>query len=179
MEFVVERTNLLTPGVIEMHGSVNRADFLRGMWRRKVLPQRPPWALPEEAFTKTCTGCGDCVAACPEKILVAGSGGAPVVDFGRSGCSFCGRCVDVCRAGAFRARASAPWSLRAAIGAECLSTKAVSCRVCGEHCEDAAIRFHPALGGRAIPVVAEACTGCGDCLGVCPVGAIAMREPEQ
>ena len=40
-----------------------------------------------------------------------------------------------------------------------------------------AILFRPALGGYALPEVdAAACTGCGLCIGVCPVKAIEMGQ---
>jgi ferredoxin-type protein NapF len=38
-----------------------------------------------------------------------------------------------------------------------------------------AIRFSPRLGGAACPVIlAEQCTGCGDCVTVCPASAITL-----
>lgn len=62
-----------------------------------------------------------------------------------------------------------------AIAAHCLAERNVVCRSCGEHCADGAIRFSPRLGAAALPaVLADRCTGCGDCLPVCPVGALQL-----
>jgi Na+-translocating ferredoxin:NAD+ oxidoreductase RNF subunit RnfB len=51
----------------------------------------------------------------------------------------------------------------------------VVCRSCGDACEPAAIHFSPQPGGTALPsVLAEQCTGCGDCVPVCPTSAILL-----
>lgn len=68
-----------------------------------------------------------------------------------------------------------PAPLRAQVGAGCLALARVECRLCGEHCDAAAIRFLPRLGGVAVPVVDPArCSGCGDCLPVCPRAALQL-----
>ncbi|HEX5802081.1 MAG TPA: 4Fe-4S dicluster domain-containing protein, partial [Azospira sp.] len=85
----------------------------------------------------------------------------------------------VCKPEALRRAdaAAAPWQLKAVIGDACLARRGVECRVCGEACGEAAIRFRPSRGGIAQPLFdAGRCTGCGGCLAPCPIGAIAMRN---
>lgn len=63
----------------------------------------------------------------------------------------------------------------AVIGGGCMAFKDAVCRSCGDACREAAIRFSPRLNGAALPVVlAERCTGCGDCVAACPAGAITL-----
>lgn len=53
----------------------------------------------------------------------------------------------------------------------------VVCRSCGDVCEAAAIRFSPRVLGAALPeVLAERCTGCGDCVSACPAAAIVLED---
>ncbi len=156
----------------------SRRGFLR-LGRRSVEPaQRPPWALDEARFVDRCTRCERCIEACPTQILIRMDGGFPGVDFSRGECTFCGDCVRSCEPQAlFRQPLDAPpWSLVAAIGADCLAARGVECRVCGEACPEGAIRFRPQRGGVARPQLDEAaCTGCGACIGPCPTRAIAMQ----
>ena len=64
------------------------------------------------------------------------------------------------------------------ISSTCLAARRIECRVCGELCEAGAIRFRPTLGSVAQPVLdATTCTGCGDCVAPCPVGAITRAKP--
>ena len=57
--------------------------------------------------------------------------------------------------------------------AHCLALQNVVCRTCGERCETDAIRFTPRLGAAAEPVLlTDRCTGCGDCVPVCPNAAL-------
>ena len=175
--------------------TLSRTDFLSGAFAGGAsAPLRPPWALAEAAFREACTGCGDCRRACPERILVRGRGELPEVDFQRGGCTFCGACVSACPSGALVLSGASgagaapqelprdlpqdrPWDLTAVIGEDCLSLAGVTCRICEERCSARAIRFRPQLGGRSAPrVEAAACTGCGDCLGACPAGAIEIQH---
>lgn len=68
-----------------------------------------------------------------------------------------------------------PAPLRAVVGPACLAEQRVECRLCGEACDAGAIRFPPRMGGVAAPVVdAARCTGCGDCLPLCPTQALRL-----
>lgn len=154
---------------------VSRRQFMRGDFKGGRAPQRPPWALPENAFVDACSRCGDCVPVCPTKIIVVVRG-YPEVDFRRAECSFCKACVEACKDGALQdGDGTSPWSISAQVADTCLPMRGVECRTCGDHCAAAAIRFSPRLGG---PPVAEiridSCTGCGACVAPCPVNAISI-----
>ena len=150
------------------------------MGRRAVAPaRRPPWALDEALFVDRCTRCDRCIEACPTRILIRMDGGFPGVDFSRGECTFCGDCVTQCEPQALVRNdpAASPWTMVAAIGADCLAVRGVECRVCGEACPERAIRFRLQLGGVAQPVLdTGGCTGCGACIGPCPARAIAMQS---
>lgn len=145
-------------------------------------PVRPPWALPEPGFRDACERCDDCVRACEEGIIFRGPDGYPEVSFAAGGCTLCADCVAACNARALTGdtERESPWAHRVAIGAGCLSRVGVECRSCGEACDSAAIRFRPRVGGPAWPDLdIGCCTGCGQCLPRCPVGAIEIvREPQ-
>lgn len=160
-----------------------RRSFLRGDVRSVMAADaaatpRPPWSLhPDSAFIEHCTRCGDCVRACPRGVLSSGDGGFPQISFAAAGCSLCGDCAKACPTGAIdRARRAEAFEWRVQIDAMCLNRRGVECRVCGDACEARALRFVPARGGIAeLQVDTAACTGCGDCVAVCPVGAITLR----
>lgn len=155
-----------------------RRRFLRGRPLAQPVPAlRPPWAQrPDDRFTEACTRCGHCVSACPSKVLRAGDGAYPEIDFSAAGCTLCGECVLACTSGALRrtaADAPFPWAVQAA--GTCLTRHGVECRICGDACDARALRFVPARGGVAqITVLSERCTGCGECLSTCPVRALAL-----
>jgi ferredoxin-type protein NapF len=152
----------------------SRRGFLRGR-PRAVAPLRPPWALPESEFADRCSRCGDCLKACPTRILAVDDGGYPGVDFSRGECTFCGACRTACRTGAL-APGEIPWRLTLIIGESCLPLRGVECRSCEDSCDAAAIRFRPRLGGPAPPAIdTERCTGCGACVAPCPTGAITFK----
>ena len=94
---------------------------------------------------------------------------------------------DVSRRALFRAvlphNASAPDANPPArvarIGIGCVEPSGVSCRRCGEACDEDAIAFAPIGGGRTAPLLAaDRCTGCCACADVCPVSAITLADAE-
>lgn len=145
---------------------------------------RPPWSHADALFTEACSLCGDCLTACPTGLLVKGRGGYPVVDFSKAHCTFCGSCRDACKAGCFTdaavGGAGIAWPLKASIGATCIESSGVMCRVCENACETAAIRFRPRLGGGSTASIdLAACTGCGQCVATCPAKAISITNGAQ
>lgn len=160
-----------------MATSINRAQFLRGDFNGRHSPLRPPWAKPEAEFVESCTACDQCCSACPEKIIVKGRAGYPLVDFALGECVFCERCVEACQTGALEKNNARAWSMQAEISQACLTAKDVVCRSCSEHCERSAIHFIARLGTVAKPQINhDSCNGCGACFAVCPVDAVEMRN---
>ncbi len=156
---------------------ISRRQLLRGRLSAQPLPLRPPWALAEADFTASCSRCGDCVRACPGKIIRQGDGGFPEIDFRYGECSFCGDCVTACPTPALQRRESGapPWRAVAAILDSCIARRGVTCQVCQEQCEARAIRFSPRAGRVPVPELdAGLCSGCGACVASCPVSAIAV-----
>jgi ferredoxin-type protein NapF len=167
---------------------MGRRAFLRGQHSRGVaVPCRPPWAVDETLFTRVCTRCGACVAACSTGLLAQGSGGYPEADFQRAHCTFCTDCAHACAentrqnapcqpSALFFSPDLLPWTLQATISTACLPHKGVLCRSCEDHCEAGAIRFAPRQGCPAQPDIERSrCTGCGECVASCPVYAINMK----
>lgn len=158
---------------------MNRMQFLRGGFRSAQETFRPPWALEESLFVETCDRCGDCIKVCPTSIIEKGRGGFPTINFQKGECEFCGDCVTRCKSGALQQQAMeanhSPWSLAAVIADSCIATKGVVCRTCGEQCDERAITFRPRVGGVSNPELdIKACTGCGACVGPCPVKAVSI-----
>ncbi len=155
---------------------MDRRDFFRRMSGKKQAI-RPPGTQPGEAFYSRCDGCKACVKACTQNIIRLVSG-LPVVDFAKAGCTFCGRCGEVCDRKAIVASAALEetWNWRAEISPDCLDKHGVVCRTCESSCEEDAIKFRPALGGRTdVNVLVEVCIGCGACVASCPKNAISMK----
>ena len=163
--------------MIEMINPGRRA-FFRGA-TRLPSPVRPPWT-DDAGFGEGCTRCGDCLAACPEAILVPGDGGFPEVDFSRGACTFCGDCATSCGEGLFDRSTRPAWRHVAVIGDACLARRGVVCQSCKDACDEPAITLAYGSGRAPMPEIdAAACTGCGACIAVCPADAIAMTGTAQ
>jgi ferredoxin-type protein NapF len=68
----------------------------------------------------------------------------------------------------------------AVIGDGCLADAGIVCRSCGDACPEVAIRFQPRLGRPPQAIVNEAvCTGCGDCVAICPGDAVTLRAAQN
>ena len=155
--------------------NLSRRGLFRGHLSAPKAGIQLPWSVSWDEFVAGCTRCGDCLAACPEQILIKGDGGFPTVDFHRGECTFCTECVSACQAPVFRPTIQTPWEYVAHIEAGCLATAQVFCQRCQDSCEQQAIRFSPRLGRVPTPGIhAESCNGCGACVADCPVGSISI-----
>lgn len=155
----------------------SRRHFL-GRLVRSADSLRPPWT-DEAALHAACSKCGECVRACPERILAKGPAGLPVVDF-RSGsgmCTFCGECAASCPEPVFDTDRAPPWQVGVAIeDSACLARAGIYCRSCGDACLEQAIRFTPQIGSIPVPEIDPSrCTGCGACMAGCPGEAVSLR----
>ncbi len=154
--------------------------FLRGDFKGKKTPLRPPWAITESLFPQICTGCGECVSRCPTHIIKLARANFPVIDFSSGECLFCEQCVAACQPRALlKTRQKTPWPIKASINqSACITSRGVECRSCYDPCEARAIQMPPRLGGICIPILnTNHCTGCGACFSLCPVQAITMNQP--
>ena len=179
--------------------NISRMQLLRGDYKGKNKPFRPPWAIPEQYFIDFCTRCDKCIEACFDELIVKGQGGFPQMDFAKGGCDFCQDCLNICETDALKKIPKQyektnntnnsgedldsylpPWHIKANIDlTKCLSMNAVICRSCGESCDEEAIKFNLKLGGIAEPVLnIEQCNGCGACFSVCPVKVITISSVE-
>ncbi len=158
---------------------ISRRRFLTGN-RQEGTTFRPPWTPPEDEFIDQCRRCDDCIAVCETGLLKKGSGGFPEADFSQAGCSFCGSCSDACQHDVIQQHViqeteDVPWNILATINPQCLALNRVHCRTCQETCEARAISFTIKTGGVAIPSInTDQCTGCGECVSLCPITAISM-----
>jgi len=147
----------------------------------------PPGAIvPAERFLEACTGCGDCVEACPNSSIVAVEAGGrtlPLIAPERKPCYLCHDlpCIAACREGAL---ADPGGTARVRMGIarvdprRCVTFRGQTCRLCFNACPfpNEAIMM---VGGRPI-VSSGACTGCGLCEYACPEHPKAIRiVPER
>lgn len=145
---------------------------------------RPPGAIDERAFRETCTGCGDCVRACPENaILPAPQGlfpdfaGTPVIIPRRRACVMCDpiHCAVACPSGALVdvAREAMRIGTARVMPALCFAHQGQDCDTCHAVCPE---RGKAIVIRRRMPEVnPAACTGCGLCEYACPAHPAAIR----
>jgi len=146
-------------------------------------PLRPPGSVEEARFAGMCVRCGNCVRACPSRIIRHDTGGlgiasllTPVLSFESGFCrADCRACGQVCPSGAIR-RLGAEDKRRTVIGlAEvdldtCLMASGRECTLCMAECPYQAIDIEsPDEFSRRPRVDKSRCTGCGACEAVCPM----------
>ena len=160
---------------------LSRRDFLRGgsKTESRAPAFRPPWT-DDVRVVAHCSACGECLSACPQNILYADGDGRPAVSFRERECTFCGACADACRDPVFDIHRGRPWPLKVSISGSCLLMSGITCQTCTDACDASALRFDMRVRpSGAIEIDPDACTGCGACVGVCPVSAIAIRDGRQ
>lgn len=157
----------------------------------KPLPIRPPGALPESEFARTCVRCGQCFTACPTgavvpSMLEGGIGGflSPRLDFRRGPCvPGCIACQQSCPSGALRIlppleRRTVRIGLAKIDGKRCVRSGGVDCRVCKSACPYNALTY-PTSGPSKLPYLeADLCIGCGMCEHACPSPGGVVIETE-
>jgi MauM/NapG family ferredoxin protein len=144
---------------------------------------RPPGALPEADFLRTCIRCGECMKACVTNTLQpclweSGLTGlwTPKLETRMAPCEpNCNVCGKVCPTQAIRSL-SLEEKTHARIGTAVLKKESClvwaqnkMCLICDEICPYNAIVFRPVDGYRRPVVVASRCNGCGYCEQRCPV----------
>lgn len=144
----------------------------------------PPGAVRDAAndgikpFLSLCTRCGQCIAACPQKIIKPSLGKGdwtaaltPIVDLSANFCRpDCNRCGQVCPSGAIP-QFTVTQKQQAKIGvARVDPSQCIRCYRCVSACPYQAFEQMADLQtGQIFPhVETEKCNGCGLCLTVCP-----------
>lgn len=134
----------------------------------RTIP-RPPTSLPESEFIEACSGCSDCVSACPKNIIFIHKGLA-AIDFDLSSCSYCLQCQTVCPTTALSHSVS-DCGVRPTVNSNCNPQTAVYCAECSISCQNNAIQIIK----NQTPIIEHSlCNGCAECRSQCPNSAIDM-----
>jgi len=194
------RRQFLTETVPAATGALVLAVSL-GMYQRsaRALPAyaiRPPGALAENKFQAACLRCGQCVRACPYKILHLAELGEEIPTgtpyfIARTGpCRMCEDmpCIRACPSGAL---SKIPTIYESRMGLavlldheNCLNYLGLRCDVCYRACPliDEAITLDVRVNQRSgvhtlfIPVIhSKHCTGCGKCEHTCVLDNAAIK----
>ena len=132
---------------------------------------RPPYASGKETFD-TCQTCDAmCASVCEEKIIKRDAQGIVFLDFSRSGCSDCHKCLEACTPNVLNDPQRFIQAKAKISTMSCMSHHDTICFTCKEPCMDNAIVFEGMLRPIIVP---NKCTGCGYCVSVCPSGAITL-----
>ena len=155
-----------------------------GMARSKDAPLRPPGAVEEDEFTSLCLRCGNCVRACPSRIIHPDTGQtgvlgflSPVVRFESEYCNEeCNACTKVCPSGALESL-DLEKKLRYVIGKAKVDMSLClwgfsDCNTCVRSCPFEAVQIvWDEEAYESYPAVdPEKCNGCGACEVYCPTG---------
>jgi len=166
-----------------------------GLWARRIgaargenAPLRPPGAVKEERFAGLCVRCGNCIRACPPKVIHTDMGDAgiagllaPIIRYESSYClESCNACTQVCPSGTLQ-----PLDLERkkrhrigealVDGSTCLVVLGKKdCDACVRACPFGAVRIHwDEERYAAWPAIdAAKCNGCGACEIACPTEPI-------
>lgn len=150
-------------------------DMISGQVSKEELLVRPPYGLSESLFQSECPTCDSqaCVASCEQKIILIRADKTPMLNFSKTGCTFCDECATACPSSVLdleNKATSEHINARFRISTDgCVAHNGVICFSCKEPCIDDAILFN----GMFNPVIDEdLCTGCGYCMARCPTQAI-------
>jgi polyferredoxin len=133
---------------------------------------RPPGAIPETEFLRTCIRCGECMKSCLTNTLQpclweSGFSGlwTPKLDLRLSACA-----TQAIRSLSLEEKTHAKLGTAVLRKEMCLVwAQNKICLICDEICPYNAIVFRPVEGYRRPVVIASRCNGCGFCEQRCPV----------
>jgi len=164
-----------------------------GQARSEDAPLRPPGAISEAEFTGLCMRCGNCIRACPSRIIHADTGQSgvlgflsPVVRYEPHYCNEeCNACTSVCPSGALQ-HLNLEQKNKYVIGKARVDTSLClwgvsECHACVGACPYKAIevRWYEEAYESYPGVDPSKCNGCGACEAVCPTGdlkAVKVRK---
>jgi ferredoxin-type protein NapG len=147
---------------------------------------RPPGALPEKEFLKKCTGCMDCIKACPHYVIRRAGAElgtsiqeTPILLPHENPCLLCADfpCIKSCTTGAL-----VPFEGKARLGLavvqeeKCYSSQGQPCEYCRTICPEKPKAIVISQRGQAAQVQTDSCTGCGKCVQLCPAQAIWIQD---
>jgi ferredoxin len=175
-------------GSIAVAGSLilafnGRLRHLAGIARAHTNPPvTPPGSLNLSRFTRACTSCSLCVAACPTSVLTPSFGDygpaglmQPKMNFENSYCEYeCNTCGKVCPTGAITKISLEEKKITQIGEAKLLEDICVvyvdhnNCGACGEVCPTHAIRFVDKENILYPEIDTQYCIGCGACQLACP-----------
>lgn len=183
---------------VERLADPSRRRFFRGQVKTKQ-EIRLPWVINEAVFTSGCTQCQDCINSCESNIIIKDEDGFPKIDFNLGECTFCNKCIDVCKqplfSGTFpennspdidRSKGNATestttgnnkkaWPVTLKISNKCLAKNNIYCQSCRDECETSVIKFSYLNSSIPQPSLSDIdCNQCGACIKSCPQDAIAF-----
>ena len=142
---------------------------------RESFDIRPPYVKDSDSFSKLCIECdGICATVCEENIIVIKEDKTPILDFKKSGCTYCDECAKACEFGVLEIEFKKNINAKITIDMlECMSWHKTICFSCKDVCLDNAIDY---LGLFRPEIDTQKCTSCGFCVGVCPCEAIKVEK---
>ena len=159
-----------------------------GLARSENAPLRPPGAIEEGEFTGQCLRCGNCIRACPSRIIHPDTGQtgiagllAPVIRYDKEYClEECNTCTQVCPSGTLRnlnLKEKHGYIIGEALldASLCFLVRGVNdCDICVRSCPFDAVQIYWDEDLYvAYPVVDPLkCNGCGACEVYCPTGDV-------
>ena len=157
----------------ELFGSLV-SSFKKGGQESKI-DVRPPYFDDSKSFLENCTKCnGRCATICPESIIIIKDDKTPILDFDKSGCTYCDECAKACEFGVLKIEYKKNIKTKIMIDIlKCLSWDKTMCFSCKEVCLEDAIVY---LGLFRPEIDMDKCTSCGFCVSVCPTNAIKVKK---
>ncbi len=141
----------------------------------KVTLIRPPYFDDIAAFDIECQNCeGLCATSCQEQIIIIQEDKTPILDFSKSGCTYCDDCAVACTPNVLNIENKKLIDATISINqSSCMSWEGVMCFSCKDPCLEDAIDFKAMF----MPTInQDKCTSCGFCISRCPTYAIGVSE---